>query len=60
MFTVNDSKFNDLLLTVYNSVGEQIVNRSDVVKRLMKGMQLDEVDVEVQDQDVEGSGEGMG
>jgi hypothetical protein len=60
MFTVNDSKFNDLLITIYNSVGEQIVNRSDIVKRLMKGLQLDEVDVEVQDQDVEGSGEGMG
>jgi hypothetical protein len=60
MFTVNDSKFNDLLLGIYNSVGEQIVTRSDIVKRLMKGLQLDEVDVEVQDQDVEGSGEGMG
>jgi hypothetical protein len=60
MFTVNDSKFNDLLITIYNSVGEQIVNRSDIVKRLMRGLQLDEVDAEVQDQDVEGSGEGMG
>ena len=57
LFTVNDSKFNDALVTVYNSVGEHIVAQTDVVNRLAKGMTLKETDIK--DEGMEGSGEGV-
>lgn len=57
LFTVNDSKFNDMLASVYGSISENIIKGSDIVKRVIKGLQLDEI----QDEggDVEGSGEGV-
>lgn len=59
LFTVRDSNFNDLKTAIYGAVAELVVTRSDAVKRLIKGMTLDEVDEELQDQEVEGSGEGV-
>ena len=58
LFTVNDAKFTELLSTLYNSIGEAVFQRSDVVKRVIKGLQLDEVDQEPE-QGPEGSGQGM-
>jgi hypothetical protein len=59
LFTVNDSNFNDLKTNVYGAIAEYIINRSDAVKRVIKGLTLDEQDEDIQDQEVEGSGEGM-
>jgi hypothetical protein len=59
LFTVNDSKFNELLSNIYNSIGQVIMEKSDLVKRVIKGLTLDEVDNEAED-GPEGSGEGMG
>jgi hypothetical protein len=58
LFTVNDSKFNDLISSIYSSLPEFIIKKSDVVKRIIKGLGLDEVDDD-DSGDVEGSGEGM-
>jgi hypothetical protein len=57
LYTVNDSKFNNLLDNVYGNMGEQLITRTDIVKRVAKGLQLDEVEVE--DEGMEGSGEGV-
>jgi hypothetical protein len=57
LYSVNDSKFNNLLDNVYGSMGEQIVTRTDILKRVAKGLQLDEVERE--DEGMEGSGEGV-
>src|SRR5271157_2381417 len=59
LFTVNDSNFNDLKTNIYGSISEYIIKGSDAVKRITKGLTLDEQDEEIQDQEVEGSGEGM-
>jgi hypothetical protein len=59
LFTVNDSKFNEMLSTIYNGAGEWIMNKTDVGKRITKGLTLDEIDNDADD-GVEGSGEGMG
>lgn len=57
LFTVRDSKFNELLSSIYASASQNIVQGTDVVKRLAKSMNLHH---EQQDQDqLEGSGEGM-
>jgi hypothetical protein len=59
LFTVNDSKFNELLSNIYNSIGQVVMEKSDLVKRVIKGLTLDEVDNEAEE-GPEGSGEGMG
>ncbi len=58
LFTVNDSKFNELLSNIYNSIGQMITDKSDLIKRVIKGLTLDEVDNEAEEGQ-EGSGEGM-
>ena len=58
LFSVNDSGFNDLKTTIYNAIGDYIIQRSDAVERVIKGLTLDEKDEELQEQ-VEGSGEGV-
>ena len=58
LYSVNDSKFNELLSNIYNSIGEPVYQRSDILKRVIKGMQLDEVEQEPE-QGPEGSGQGM-
>jgi hypothetical protein len=59
LFTVNDSKFSELLSNIYNSIGQVIMEKSDLVKRVIKGLSLDETDNEAED-GPEGSGAGMG
>jgi len=58
LFTVNDSKFNELLSNLYGSIGEVIMQKSDLIKRVIKGLTLNEVDNEAEE-GPEGSGEGM-
>jgi len=58
LYGVNDSKFNELLSAIYNSLGEAILTKSDILKRVIKGMQLDETEQEPE-QGPEGSGQGM-
>lgn len=57
LFTVNDSKFNELLSNVYANVAQAIVDRTDVVSKLTKGMMLTEK--EDAGPEMEGSGEGL-
>ena len=49
LFTVNDSKFNELLSNLYGSIGEVIMQKSDLIKRVIKGMTLNEVDNEAEE-----------
>lgn len=57
LFTVNDSKFSELLSNVYGAVAQAVTERTDIVNRLAKGLTLKEQD---SDQGrIEGTGEGM-
>ena len=58
LFTVNDSKFNELLSNIYGSIGQVIMEKSDLIKRVIKGLSLDELDNQAEE-GPEGSGEGM-
>lgn len=58
LFTVQDSKFNEMLSNLYGSVGEWMMSNTDLGKRLTKGLTLNEVD-HLEDQGPEGSGEGL-
>jgi hypothetical protein len=58
LFTVNDAKFSELLGSLYGSITDVIIKKTDIWKRLAKGMGLDEVE-EADDANLEGSGEGM-
>src|SRR5208282_2298180 len=59
LFTVNDSKFNEALSAIYNGMGEWLMNKTDLGKRVAEGMTLNEVDNGAEE-GPEGSGEGMG
>lgn len=59
LFTVKDSKFNEMLSNIYGSVGEWMMGNTDLGKRLTKGLTLEEVDHELDDEGPEGSGEGV-
>src|SRR5271157_1273439 len=59
LFTVNDSKFNEMLSNLYGSVGEWMMANTDLGKKLTKGLGLNEVDHTEDDTGPEGSGEGM-
>src|SRR5271157_4186684 len=59
LFTVKDSKFNEMLSNIYGSVGEWMMANTDLGKRLTKGLDLNEVEAEGEDEGPEGSGEGM-
>jgi hypothetical protein len=59
LFTVNDSKFNELLSNIYGSIGQIVMEKSDLIKRVIKGLTLDELDNGAEE-GPEGSGEGMG
>jgi hypothetical protein len=59
LFTVKDSKFNEMLSNIYNSVGEWLMTNTDLGKRITKGLQLEQVDQEPADEGPEGSGEGV-
>src|SRR5271157_3335014 len=57
LYTVKDSKFNEMLSNIYNSVGEWLMANTDLGKKLVKGLQLSEVDhTEDQAEGPEGSG----
>ena len=58
LYGVNDSKFNELISNIYGSMGQEVINRSDILKRVIKGLQLDEVEQEPE-QGPEGSGQGV-
>lgn len=58
LFTVKDSKFNEMLSNIYGSVGEWMMANTDLGKRLTKGLTLNEVE-HMEDEGPEGSGEGM-
>lgn len=57
LFTVNDSKMGDALTTIYNQIGELIIQKTDIAKRVAKGLNLDEI--EEDPSEIEGSGEGV-
>jgi hypothetical protein len=57
LFSVNDSKFNELLSNVYGAVAQSVIDKTDVVNRIAKGLTLKENDIEANP--IEGSGEGM-
>jgi hypothetical protein len=59
LFTVKDSKFNEMLSNIYGSVGEWLMVNTDLGKRLTKGLTLETVDNEAEDEGPEGSGEGV-
>jgi hypothetical protein len=56
LFTVKDSKYNELLSSMYGSLGGEMINRTDVLKRIAKGMKLNEEQPDASQ--MEGSGEG--
>jgi hypothetical protein len=58
LFTVKDSKFANVLDTIYNSAGEWLFQHTDIGKRITKALQLTETDAETEE-GPEGSGEGM-
>ena len=58
LFTVNDSKFNEALSAIYNGMGEWLMAKTDLGKRVAEGMTLNEVDNGAEE-GPEGSGEGM-
>lgn len=59
LFSVNDSKFNTFLESLYASIGadENLRNATDLMDRIKTTLGLKEKDVE--DSEIEGSGEGM-
>jgi len=59
LFTVKDSKFNEMLSNLYGSVGEWMMANTDLGKKLTKGLGLNEVDHTEDQEGPEGSGEGM-
>jgi hypothetical protein len=58
LFTVNDSKFNEALSAIYNGMGEWLMAKTDLGKRVAEGMTLNEIDNGAEE-GPEGSGEGM-
>lgn len=60
MFTVNDSKQNEMLTALYNSLPDHLIQKSNVLKKVITGLKLDQVDSDAKaNQQQEGSGEGM-
>lgn len=59
LFSVNDSKFNAFLESLYASIGsdESLKNATDLMDRIRKTLGLKEKDID--DAEIEGSGEGM-
>lgn len=57
LFSVRDSKYNELLSSLYGSLGPALAEKTDIIKRIAKGMNLNE---EMPDtNNLEGSGEGV-
>jgi hypothetical protein len=60
LFTVNDSKFNDFLVSWYNTIANdpRLVDQTDIIERMTKNLGLKPRDAE-DDQGLEGTGEGI-
>jgi hypothetical protein len=60
LFTVNDSKFNEFLVSFYNSIAgdERLIEKTDIVDKMMKSLGLKAKDSE-DDEGLEGTGEGV-
>jgi hypothetical protein len=57
LFSVRDSKFNELLSSTYSSLGQELIAKTDIVNRLSKNMNLTE---QMPDPGaMEGTGEGL-
>lgn len=50
LFTVNDSRFNDLLGAIYQNSGDKIIGSSNVVDLLRDSLNLEEVEVQSEDE----------
>jgi hypothetical protein len=57
LFTVKDSKFNELLGSIYSALGGAMTEKTNVLKRIADTLQLEETEPE--DAGLEGSGEGF-
>ena len=57
LFTVRDAKFTQMTDTIYNAMGDWIMKKTDVGKRIAKGLTLHETD-NMAEEGMEGSGEG--
>lgn len=57
LFTVRDSKFNELLSNMYGALGPAMAERTDIVKRLAKNLNLQEE--QPGPEGMEGTGEGL-
>lgn len=57
LFTVNDSKFNQLLDSIYGGVTDDLAKNTDLISKIAKGLGLE--NKEVDESGLEGSGEGM-
>jgi hypothetical protein len=60
LFTVNDSKFNEFIVSFYNTLAndERLIQKTDVVDKLMKSLGLKAKDSE-DEEGLEGTGEGV-
>lgn len=60
MFTVNDSKSNELLTNIYSQVVEPLLNEYDLTERVATGMSLKKKQTDKAGEDgLDGTGEGM-
>jgi len=59
LYTVKDAHFHEMLSNIYSSVGEWMMGNTDLGKRLTKGLTLESVDAEPENEGPEGSGEGV-
>jgi hypothetical protein len=57
LYTVADSKFNELLANIYGAASAGIVEKTDILKKIAKGLNL--ADIPTPTVEMEGSGEGM-
>jgi len=57
LFTVSDSKFNELISSLYGALGGEMINKTDILKRISKNLNLQEE--EPPTDGMEGSGDGM-
>ncbi len=57
LFTVNDSKFNEILTAIYNEVGGKISSSTNLMEKIAQSLGLKAKDQSAGD--VEGSGEGV-
>jgi hypothetical protein len=57
LFTVNDSKFNQLLDSIYGGITDRLVDGTDMISKISQGLKLEERSTD--DEGLEGTGEGV-